>query len=209
MGKLYGSIDADLGDWIASQQLFFVGTAPSALDGHVNISPKGSMTTFRILDPSTIAYLDLQGSGIETLAHLRENGRIVVMFCAFNGPPKIVRLHGHGRPIQAGEPDFDRLLAMFEPNDELRAVLRAIVLIEVTRISDSCGFVVPRMEFIEERSQLYRWAAAKQKRLGDGWLAGYRRLKNKRSIDGLPGLEIPGEATPEDIEHHGAAATPL
>lgn len=209
MGKLYETIDDDLRAWIGKQHLFFVGTAPSALEGHVNISPKGSMATFRILGPTTVAYLDLQGSGIETVAHLQENGRIVLMFCAFAGPPKIVRLHGRGRAVQPGKPEFDALLAAFDPNDDLLVVLRAIVLVEVSRISDSCGFVVPRMDFVQERPQIFLWAAAKQKRFGDGWIAGYRRLKNKRSIDGLRGLAIEGEPTAEDIERHATPAAPL
>ena len=209
MGKVYDRIDDSLQQWVSEQHLYFVGTAPNDPEGHVNISPKGSMATFRILDPLTVAYLDLQGSGIETQAHLLENGRIVVMFCAFDGPPKIIRFHGRGRAVQPGQPEFARLLAGFAPTEEICSVLRSIVVVEVTRISDSCGFVVPRMEFVEERPQLYRWAAAKQKQFGDGWVAGYRRLKNKRSIDDLPGLPIEGEPTTEDIERFGTVARPL
>jgi hypothetical protein len=198
MGRQYESLDESLISWISAQPLFFIGTAPNAPDGHINISPKGSMRTFRILGPTTVAYLDLQGSGIETVAHLRENGRIVVMFCAFDGPPKIVRLHGEGRVVQNHEPGFAELVAQFEPSEEIRSVLRSIVVIEVNRISDSCGFVVPRMELVEERSQLFRWAENKQRTLGEGWEDAYRRANNTTSIDGLAGLELHGEASEDD-----------
>jgi hypothetical protein len=198
MGRQYEAFDESLISWISTQPLFFVGTAPNAPDGHVNISPKGSMQTFRILGPTTVAYLDLQGSGIETVAHLGENGRIVVMFCAFDGPPKIVRLHGRGRVVDNQDPGFADLVAQFAPSDEIRSVLRSVIVVEVTRISDSCGFVVPRMEFVEERSQLFRWAENKQRTLGAGWEAAYRRVNNCTSIDGLPGLDIGDNVASEE-----------
>src|SRR5215210_7124048 len=109
MARTYEQIDDTMREWIARQPMFFVATAPLAGDGHVNVSPKGPGGTLRVLGPARVAYLDLVGSGAETIAHLRENGRIVVMFCAFEGPPRIVRLHGHGRVTQLGEPDFDAL----------------------------------------------------------------------------------------------------
>ena len=107
MGKVYDSIDDKLAAWIGRQRLFFVGTAPSGTGGHVNVSPKGPMDSLRILDPHTIAYLDVIGSGAETIAHLRDNGRIVVMLCAFAGPPRIVRLHGRGEVLYPSHPEFD------------------------------------------------------------------------------------------------------
>src|SRR6059058_3779379 len=104
MGRVYDGIDERLAAWIARQPLFFVATAPLAGDGHVNVSPKGPIGSLRVLDDHTVAYLDVTGSGAETIAHLRENGRIVVMLCAFEGPPKILRLHGRGEAVQAGDP---------------------------------------------------------------------------------------------------------
>jgi hypothetical protein len=198
MGRQYEAIDDDLAAWIGRQHLFFVGTAPNGPDGHVNISPKGSMATFRILGPRTVAYLDLTGSGIETAAHLRENGRIVLMFCAFDGPPKIVRLHGRGRVVQPHEPDFAGLLARFDPDADLRAVLRSVIVVAVERIADSCGFVVPRMDYASERRQLFRWADQQVQKRGDAWGLRYRQAHNRASIDGLPGLDFPDELSEDE-----------
>src|SRR3954468_2470373 len=139
MGREYDRIDEHWRGWIARQPLFFVGTAPLAGDGHVNVSPKGPGGSLRVLDDRTVAYLDVIGSGAETIAHLRENGRIVVMMCAFDGPPRILRLHGRGEVVAPGDPRFDELLgrAAFEAPgpDEYR---RAIVVVHVERIADSC-----------------------------------------------------------------------
>jgi hypothetical protein len=179
MGKAHDEITPDLAAWMGQQKIFFVATAPLAGDGLVNCSPKG-MDTFRVLGPREVAYLDLTGSGIETMAHLRENGRIVVMFCAFAGPPTIVRLHGTGEALTSG-PEYDRLRPRFP---ELPGT-RAIVRVRVSRISDSCGYGVPRFEFRGERDVLVRWAESK----GADGLVRYRREKNARSLDGLPGLE--------------------
>src|ERR671921_2262544 len=110
MARTYDEIDARLADWIAAQPLFFVATAPLGADGHVNVSPKGPIGSLQVLGPLSVAYLDVGGSGAETIAHLRENGRIVVMLCAFDGPPRILRFHGRGRAVEAGEPRFDALL---------------------------------------------------------------------------------------------------
>ncbi len=180
MGKLFAAIDADLAAWIAAQHVFFVATAPSDAAGHVNCSPKGG-DPLRVLGPTTVAYADRAGSGIETVAHLRQNGRIVVMLCAFAGPPRIVRLHGRGDVLAAGTPGFDALLP------HLCAAplgVRAIVRIELARISDSCGFGVPRLRFEGAREQLGAWAEKK----GAPGIAAYVRDKNAASIDGLPGL---------------------
>jgi hypothetical protein len=184
MGKTYPEIDERIRAFIAAQHCFFVASAPSGPGGHVNCSPKG-LDTFRVLGPTTVAYLDYTGSGVETIAHLRENRRIVVMFCAFDGPPNIVRLHGLGEVIEPTDVAFGALLARFEPGPGLRAIIR----IEVTRISDSCGYGVPLLRHEGERSQLEAWADRK----GADGLSAYRREKNAASIDGLPGLRSTDE----------------
>lgn len=179
MSKRRESIDAEMAQWIAAQRVFFVATAPLSPENHINVSPKGG-DTFRILGPMEAAYQDYTGSGAETAAHLRENGRIVIMFCAFDGPPKIVRLHGRGTVITPGHARFDELAARFPDN----AGTRAIIHIDVTRVSDSCGYAVPYFDFRGDRDILDRWAEAK----GPQALAEYRASKNERSIDGLPAL---------------------
>ncbi len=182
MGKNYSTIDDAVRKFIEAQPLFFVGTAPLDSNGHVNISPKG-LDTLRILGPLTIAYLDLTGSGIETISHLKENGRIVLTFCAFQGPPKIFRLHGRGRVIEPDQREFRDLACRFPRHDGARA----IILIEVSRISDSCGYAVPLMQFEGQRKQLTAWAH----KLGPQGLKEYRREKNQQSIDRIPGLDEP------------------
>src|SRR5215204_4116637 len=152
MARTYDEIDDHMRDWIARQPMYFVGTAPLADDGHVNVSPKGPGGTLRVLGPDRVAYLDLVGSGAETVAHLRENGRIVVMFCAFEGPPRIVRLHGRGVAVLPGDARYDALLeeAAFEETTVPEA-RRAIVHVEVARIASSCGYGVPLMDLVGER----------------------------------------------------------
>jgi Pyridoxamine 5'-phosphate oxidase len=185
VGKLFDEIDEKLAAWIQRQRLFFVGTAPSGADGHVNVSPKGPIESLALLDGHTVAYLDVIGSGIETVAHLRENGRIVVMLCAFEGPPRILRLHGRGQVVEVGEAAFDELARRcgFEPGPNARAIVR----VDVERIADSCGYGVPLMDYVGERPQQAAWVerklAASATALGD-----YVREKNGRSIDGLPGV---------------------
>lgn len=179
MGKLYAGIDAALREWVAKQKMFFVATAPLSADAHVNCSPKG-LDSFRILDEHTVAYQDLTGSGVETIAHLKENGRIVIMFCAFEGPPRIVRFHGRGEVVATGHPDFAGLCAQFPDRDGTRAFIR----VRVERISDSCGYAVPLYEFRKDRDVLDKWTDAK----GSEGLKIYRAQKNTESIDGLPGL---------------------
>lgn len=180
MGKQHEAITPAIAEWIENQKMFFVATAPLAGEGLVNCSPKG-MDTFRILGPREVAYLDLTGSGVETVAHLRENGRIVIMFCAFDHPPRIVRLHGTGEVVTRASPEFETLLREFPAHRGERAIIRA----RVTRVSDSCGFAVPRYDYRGERGTLARWADAK----GPEALVAYRKQKNARSIDGLPALE--------------------
>lgn len=179
MGKVYPEISDSLRTWIQQQQIFFVSTAPLAGDGLINCSPKG-LDSFRILSPNRVAYLDLTGSGVETIAHLRENGRIVVMFCAFDGAPNIVRFHGKGQAILVDDPQFPDLAKHFS----LTAGVRSIVKIEVSRISDSCGYGVPKYEFSEHRDTLVRWAESK----GETGIKQYQAQTNKTSLDGLPGL---------------------
>lgn len=185
MGKLYEGITPELIAWVKEQHLFFVATAPLAAAGHVNCSPKG-LDTLRILDARHVAYLDLTGSGAETIAHLRENGRIVFMFCALAGPPKIVRFHGKAEVATPASPAWSKLLPLFAEYPGARAIIHA----EITRVSDSCGFGVPKFEYVEERDTLMRWAHAKKI---EG-LPLYRKQYNARSIDDLPSLD-PGEST--------------
>ena len=185
MGTAYDGITPDLSRWIAQQHMFFVATAPLAHDGLINCSPKG-MDTFRILGPREVAYLDLTGSGIETVAHSRENGRIVFMFCAFEGPPKIVRLHGTSEVHASGSPQYDSLGSLFPAYVGSRAIIHA----RLTRISDSCGFAVPQYRYGGDRETLVRWSEKK----GEDALTQYRQRNNARSLDGLPGLaaRMPG-----------------
>jgi hypothetical protein len=180
MSKQRECIDAALAEWIGEQRIFFVATAPLSAEGHVNVSPKGG-DAFRVLGPMEAAYLDYTGSGAETAAHLRENGRIVVMFCAFSGGPKIVRLHGRGTVLRPGDAGHAALAGRFPENPGARA----IVHIEVTRVSDSCGYSVPFFEHQGPRDTLDRWAQAQ----GPEKMAAYRAEKNRRSIDGLPALD--------------------
>jgi hypothetical protein len=197
VGRLYEVIDDTIRQWLAQQPMFFVATAPNDPDSHVNLSPKGAAGAFRVLGPTRVAYVDLVGSGVETVAHLRENGRIVLMFCAFAGPPKIVRLHGQGRVVPDDDPEFARLLPEFSLDDDARALARGIVVVEATRISDSCGFVVPRMDLVAQRDQLMRWGEQQHVKNGDSWKERYVAANNARSIDGLPGYD-PTTALVED-----------
>jgi hypothetical protein len=180
MARQYEEISAQLEEWIGQQRVFFVATAPLAADGLLNCSPKG-MDTFRVLGPREVAYLDLTGSGIETVAHLRENSRILFMFCAFEGPPRIVRLHGDGEVLTPGAPGYDELQRLFPDYPGARALIRA----RLTRIGDSCGFGVPYYHYEGERETLTRWAETRDQ---EG-LAQYRERKNARSVNGLPGLD--------------------
>ena len=179
MGKIRSEIDDVARKFIEAQKIFFVASAPLDAGGHVNLSPKG-LDTFRILGPSTVAYLDFNGSGVETIAHLKENGRIVLMFCAFQGPPDIFRLYGHGRVIEPHEPDFAALAKSFPACENARSIIR----VAITRVQDSCGYGIPLFKYEGERTQLQAWA---QKRGAEG-LKAYRQEKNRRSIDGLPGI---------------------
>jgi hypothetical protein len=179
MGKVFDAIDDKLAAWIGRQRMFFVGTAPSGDSGHVNVSPKGPIESLRVLDPHTVAYLDVIGSGAETIAHLRENGRIVVMLCSFEGPPRVLRLHGRGEVLPPGAIEFET-----EPPPGTE---RAVIRVAVERIADSCGYGVPVMEYAGTRPQYAAWAERKQRK---GGLDGYVAEHNARSIDGLPAVDL-------------------
>lgn len=183
MGKVYEEINDDLVAFIGRQHLFFVGTAPDETEGHLNVSPKG-LDSFRILGPKAVAYLDLTGSGIETVAHLRQNGRITLMFCALDGSPLVLRLYGRGRAVVRQDPEWADLIARFPDYPGIRS----IIVVDVERIADACGWAVPLYEYRGERSQLLDFS----ERLGPMGLAQYRAKANRTSIDGIAGLESPG-----------------
>jgi len=180
MAKTFDAIDGKLRAFIDKQKMFFVATAPLTADGHINVSPKGLAGTLAVLDDRTIAYLDLTGSGVETIAHLRENGRICIMFCAFEGPPRIVRVHGTGEVVEPHDEDFETLRTRFADYPGMRAIIR----VRANRISDSCGYGVPLYDYQGERDQMQRWADRK----GPDGIAQYQRDHNAESIDELPSL---------------------
>jgi hypothetical protein len=179
MGTVLDALDAALVDWIGRQHVFFVASAPSE-GGHVNLSPKGH-DSFRVIDLSTVAYLDLTGSGAETIAHTRQNGRITVMFCAFEGPPQILRLFGSGQAHPVGSPRFDELAARFSTLPGARS----IISVAIDRVQTSCGYSIPFMDYRAERPTLQQWAQRK----GEDGLRAYWADKNVKSIDGLPALD--------------------
>ena len=181
MGKVHERIDDRLRAFIEEQQVFFVGTAPAGPDGHVNVSPKGLADTFAVVDDHTVAYLDLTASGAETVAHLRENGRIVVMFCSFARTPNVVRLHGRGRVVTVHDEEYADWAGRFPANPAARAV----VVVDVTRVSSSCGYALPILEPVSERDLL----TPNMERRGAEGIVAYRREKNRTSIDGLPAFD--------------------
>ncbi len=179
MARTYDQIDARMKTWIDQQKIFFVASAPLSGEGMVNCSPKG-LDTFRVIDSQKVAYLDYTGSGAETLAHLRENGRIVIMMCAFEGRPRIVRFHGHGQAHERGTQFFDQLSGAFEQLDGARC----IITVDLNRISDSCGYTVPRYTFQGDRQDFQHWIERK----GPDGVTGYQKKMNRTSLDGLPGM---------------------
>lgn len=189
MGKTYERIDGRLRTFIEAQPLFFTASAPLSADGTVNLSPKGLRGSFVILDELTVAYLDFAGSNAETIAHLRENGRITLMWCAFQGPPTIVRVHGTGEAVFRDDPRFAGLLARFPGIDPARHGLRAVIVVRAERIRDSCGYAVPFMAYEEDRDLHGRRFA----REDDDSLSAYFGSKEHiaTSLDGLPGLPLP------------------
>jgi predicted pyridoxine 5'-phosphate oxidase superfamily flavin-nucleotide-binding protein len=197
MGKLYERIDDRLRAFIEAQPVFFVATAPLDGDGHVNLSPKGRAGSLAVLDDQTVGYLDFGGSHAETIAHLRENGRITLMWCAFDGPPKIVRVHGHGEPVFRDDARFPDLATRF--GDAANGPgLRAAIVVTARRISDSCGYAVPFMDFREERTSHTKYFGRKT----EDEFAAYCATKefNGSSVDGLPALPLP--LPPLPAEHH-------
>jgi len=181
MGKEFEEIDDRIQRWVERQHVFFVSTAPLAADGMVNCSPKG-LDSLRILGPRKMAYADTGGSGIETVAHLKENGRIVIMLCAFEGPPKIYRFYGTGRSVEPHDEGFDTLLPMFPD----MPVIRNFIIVDIECIRDACGYGVPLYEFRSERDSLKNWADSKT----ESELFDYRIENNAHSLDGLPGLDV-------------------
>lgn len=179
MSTAYPTLDGYIADFITRQPMFFVATA--AEDGYVNVSPKGGAGTLRVIDGQTVAYLDLTGSGVETIAHVRKVNRITLMWCAFEGSPNIVRVHGSARVIPLGHADWDDAYAGFAPHPGARA----IIVVTAERISDSCGMSVPLMTYEADRDALDRWAASK----GPEGLREYRARKNAHSLDGFEGLD--------------------
>ena len=192
MGKEYERIEPRLWEFIENQKVFFVASAPLAGDGHVNLSPKGRQGTLRILDDRTVAYLDFGGSHAETIAHLRENGRVTLMWCAFEGPPNIVRVHGRGEPVFRDDPRFAELLTRFADADG--PGLRAIIVVTAELISDTCGYAVPFMDYRSERTLHADYFGRKS----EEEFAEYceRKSYNAVSIDGLPALPLPLPARP-------------
>ena len=181
MGKRFDSLNDTLTGFVLRQQVFFVATAPAGGGGHVNVSPKGLAGSLVVIDRSTVAYVDVTGSGVETIAHVRDNGRITLMFCAFEGPPLIVRLYGRGETVLPDDPGFDEMLARFPD----RKAVRAVIVVHVDEVRTACGYGVPLMSYEGDRDDQERWADRK----GEAGLVDYRVEKNSVSLDGLPGLK--------------------
>lgn len=182
MAQFFDAISDRHRAFIEAQKMFFVATAPLAAEGHVNVSPKG-MDTFRVLGPNRVGYLDVTGSGNETAAHLRENGRVTVMFCAVEGAPLILRLFGIGRVITRADADWADALARFPRREAPRQVME----IDVTLVQTACGFGVPLFDYVGDRDALDKWAAKK----GEAGIRAYWKDKNLTSLDGLPsGLPV-------------------
>lgn len=176
MAKFFTQLSPSQIEFVAQQKIYFVATAPDA--GRVNLSPKG-VNTFRVLSPHRVGYLDLTGSGNETAAHLRQNGRITIMFCAFEGPPLIFRIHGRGRSVQPSDTEWSQLRPLFGP---ALPGERQIVIIEIDDTQTSCGYGVPFFNYTGERDRIITWAKEK----GPEGILAYQAEKNLRSIDGLP-----------------------
>jgi hypothetical protein len=181
MGKSFATLNPTLTGFVERQPMFFVATAPSGPGGHVNLSPKGLAGTLSVVDRSTVAYVDLTGSGVETIAHVRDNGRITLLFCAFEGPPLILRLYGRAEVLLPGSGGFAELRGRF-PAD-LQAV-RSIIVTHVDEVRTSCGYGVPLMSYEGDRDDQVRWA----ERQGLDGIEAYKLEKNAASLDGLPGL---------------------
>lgn len=194
MGQTYERMDGRLRTFIEEQHVFFTATAPLDGDGTVNLSPKGLSGSLAVLDDFTVAYLDFAGSNAETVAHLRENGRITLMWCAFQGPPDIVRVHGRGEPVFRDDPRFTGLLTAFPRIDPAAHGLRAVIVVTAELIRSTCGFAVPFLAYEGERPL----HASRFARETDETLDAYFHRKEHigTSIDGLPGLPLPLPPTP-------------
>ncbi|RWY53676.1 pyridoxamine 5'-phosphate oxidase family protein [Mucilaginibacter gilvus] len=177
MAKFFDEINNQHREFIEAQKIFFTASAPLDAEGHVNLSPKG-MDSFRVLSPTSVAYMDINGSGNETSAHILENGRITIMFCAFYGPPNILRLYGKGQTVLPGSAQWDALSPLFH----LPLSSRQIIVAEIDKVQTSCGFGVPYYEYTGERDQAIKWADNK----GEEGIEKYQAEKNLRSMDGLP-----------------------
>lgn len=177
MGKFSGSIQESHKKFIEKQKMFFTGSAPLSADGHINLSPKG-LDSFRVLSPNRVAYMDIVGSGNETSAHLLENGRITLMFCAFDGPPNILRLYGNGYTVLPQHEEWAALSQHFS----MKLNTRQIIVADIDKVQTSCGYGVPLYEFTGDRDIADTWAEAK----GEDGLAAYMQEKNRVSLDGLP-----------------------
>jgi hypothetical protein len=190
MAKVFDGITDHIRTWVSRQPMYFVGSAPLAADGHVNLSPKGPIGSLAIIDDHTVAYLDISGSGAETIAHVRENGRIVIMLCAFQGPPRIVRFHGTGRIVRWDEPEFGSWLERCEFEDaSIPEARRSVVVVDVTRVSDSCGYGVPLMEPVGSREHHALHSAKNLRVLGPEEYEARKLVKNAASLDGLPAVD--------------------
>lgn len=177
MAKFFDSLSEHLQDFIQKQKIFFVGSAPLNENGHINLSPKGT-DSFRVISGNKVAYLDMIGSGNETSAHILENGRITIMFCAFDGPPNILRLFGRGRTILPKDEEWTELSSLFE----LGLATRQIILADIYQVQTSCGYGVPYYTYLGERDHMQKWAENK----GEEGLEAYKKEKNWVSLDGLP-----------------------
>ncbi|KAF8217998.1 hypothetical protein K438DRAFT_1914181 [Mycena galopus ATCC 62051] len=194
MVQYFDEISPSLGKWIEQQHVFWVATAPLAGDGHVNVSPKGGEGMFHIANPRQVWYEDLTGSGVETVSHLRENGRITVLFNAFEGPPRIARLYGRGTVYEFGTPEFNRFIS----SESRKPGTRAIIVVDVHKVGTSCGYAVPFFGFKSHRTRLLTWAQKKEELdTADGSVSGlvdglkrYWNTKNMKSLDGLAGLTV-------------------
>lgn len=180
MAKVHEEITGDLREWIGKQQMFFVATAPLSGEQHVNCSPKGT-DSFRVLGPNRVGYLDYTGSGAETIAHIRENGRIVFMFCAFEGAPRILRLHGKAQFFTPNSDEWGEYRDQFPDNPGVRSIIVA----DISRVCTSCGYAVPEYEYVRQRKVLADWA----EKTGPEGVIEYQQNKNRQSIDGLPALD--------------------
>ncbi len=181
MSDIFTEITEKQKKWIRKQKIFFVSTSPLSADGHVNCSPKG-LDSFRVLGKTRVAYLDFVGSGVETISHIQENERICIMMCAFDGTPKILRLHGKGKVAFKGSMEYEEFMQYFGNE---RSGIRSVIYVDVTRVSESCGYSVPIYQFVKDRDVLDKWIDRK----GEAALHKYVKTHNKQSIDGIPGVE--------------------